>query len=302
MPRPLPPALAESLPTSHEVALAGDVVRTLGGIGLPGDEVIGRMSNGQGTGGERVTNWSAAATALERAQRLLTTWGGIDAPEISSPELAHVDWNSLLTGYGAFEALGLQPEVIISPEGQDLDFWRQRFSQLRMWQDTNKPDAPHRLQRQTDGDGLWVHKDVAANWQTLAKTDQPRWSASVIPATAKAPFRSVDHNGHDSHSSMPQALNDTLAALPVGHQLLTHPSPESYLMLQATRLQAGEEPVDPYTDNLYQYSWLDGEFTSGTNQVAPCGSWRPGGGRVNLGWVRLDRRLDDLGVRPPVRG
>jgi hypothetical protein len=281
----------------------GDVLRVLGHIGLPGEAAVARMdspTNPESTG----TTWEVAVTALERTTDLLH----LTHPSLVVPELEHqlfdVNWNHLRETYEAYERLGIAAEVVMGPEGYPLDFWRTVFSNLRQWQDTNHPDAPHRLKNQSDGEGLWVNAEVAAHWEQLVDTDNPRWQATVIPTPPKAPILGVDHNGKARDNTVPEELANILRALPGSD--LTHPPTESYLMLQATRLHTGQAPVDSYIDSLYYWSWLDGEFTVRQDgkdyQAAPGGGWDPGSGQVVLDWNDVGDRDDSLGVRLSGRG
>jgi len=75
----------------------------------------------------------------------------------------------------------------------------------------------------------------------------------------------------DNAGTTPGGLTDILRALP-GSKLM-HPSMESYLVLQTSRLQAGQEPIDSVIDGSYYWSWLEGKFTVGQSGHAPAGCW-----------------------------
>ncbi|OVE78646.1 hypothetical protein BVY00_02305 [bacterium G20] len=246
-----------------------------------------------------------AAAARQRLNKLLTdTATNLPVPELS--ELEGVNWQHLAEGYTAMERLGLEPQLVIAPEGQPLkEFWQELFSHLRQWQDDNQPNATHRLKKQTDGDGLWINDEVKNHWSELTP-EQPGWSVSVIPTIGKAPVLNVDHKGQSTAGETPKELNNILDQLPLNQTAesgLEHPSLERYLTLQAIRLQTGQEPLDDQIGGIYYWSWLDGTFqNSDGNTAAPNGYWNPDDGRVRLAWDRVDGRGAYLGVRPEVRG
>ena len=245
--------------------------------------------------------------SAERSSELYRLAGGSNSDSEIRPLLVeafqNADWEKLEAGYRAYEALGLQPEVVMSPEGQPLSYWQNLFSQLRQWQDTHVDDPAHKLQYRTDGDGLYINDEVASNWDGLAETDKPRWTISVVPGTPKPQVVSIDCGGKNSEGKIPQELIDILQAQDPanGLKVLTHPSIESYLTMQALRLKNGQDPIDSQT-----WSWLAGKFMQGTGnnaqQAAPNGNWNPAYGRVYLFWDRVGFRDDYLGVRPAVRG
>ena len=227
---------------------------------------------------------------------LINTGTGISIPEITSSEFSEVDWQRLELGYKAYELLlGMSPELVITPEGQPISFWKSLYGNLREWQGINNPDSPHRLKKQDDGDGLYIDNQVADHWDQLTP-DRLSWGVTVVPTISDTPSLNVDYEGKDENGDISTELTHVLAGL--GHTGLYHPSVERYLMLQATRLQSGQEPVDSKT-----YTWLNGNFTnSENNQVAPRGRWFPGSGQVYLAWRKVGIRGDNLGVRPEVRG
>jgi hypothetical protein len=74
-----------------------------------------------------------------------------------------------------------------------------------------------------------------------------------------------------------------------------HATISQYLTLQATRIQAGETPVDADT-----YTWLAGTFENGAR--APRGDWSSDRGRVRVLWDYSSYQNDFIGVRLPVWG
>ena len=227
----------------------------------------------------------------------------VDMTKLQEEAYQGTDWKKLEDSYGAYEQLGLQPEIVMSVEGMPLGFWQDLYSKLREWQDTFGSDPVHKLKSQTDGDGLYVNDEVANNWDSLAETNRPRWTISVIPGTSEPTILNVDHSGNDSSGAVPAEFVSVLNAQGSGihSRVSTYPSMESYLTMQALRLKHNQEPVDSQT-----WSWLAGEFSVGKllnkKQAAPIGYWNPGYGRVRLNWDRVGDRVDDLGVRPAVRG
>ncbi|MHB1910386.1 MAG: hypothetical protein ACYCQJ_16190, partial [Nitrososphaerales archaeon] len=209
MPKPIPPALAESMPESQAPSpQTGEVLRVLGGIGLPGENGVSRMaadggSHEPGSG----PSWEVATEAYQQVTSLFAdVKPEVRVPGFSDLELAHINWAELRQGYETQERLGLEPELVIAPEGQPLSFWRVTYGNLRQWQDANDPDSSHRLQNRQDGDGLWVNSEISSNWDELTNTANPRWTVSVVPGTIKAPVLNVNHRGIDGNNGIPDSL------------------------------------------------------------------------------------------------
>ena len=242
-----------------------------------------------------------AAASHRRYNSLFTEVPGYTSvPEFTDPEFSQVDWQRLESGFMAYDQLGMSPELVISIEGQPLDRWQTFYSNLRQYQDDHYPDSPHRLLRQNDGDGLFVNAQMAEHWGELTP-EQTHWSLAVIPTTIKAPALGVDYYGKGQNGLVSDDVASILTELPINQ--LVHPTIESYLAFQASRIHANQQPIDDKIDGLFYYTWLRGNFTnSENNQVAPRGGWRPDFGQVFLVGRRVGNRVGDLGVRPEVRG
>ena len=256
-------------------------------------------------------NPDSQAVVVEAHQKTVDLFaasnGSLIVPELGSAWFADINWGHVQGGFDVYNELNMQPELVISPEGMSLDFWQNVYSQLRLWQDNTQPQASHRLQNLSDGDGLYVNAEVAANWDKLVKVssgDIPNWKVSVVPSTPKAPALNISHEDLTNRYSNIQddVLINILRSLP-GSTAQPHMSIDSYLTLQAARLQSGDEPIDTKIGDTYFWSWLNGTFTNSENNlVAPYGGWGPDGGRVRLGWCGVGYRFGNLGVRPEVRG
>lgn len=308
MPKALSPDIqlpAGVWPEQSTVPDADVVTRALGGTGLPGVLMVDRMDAAGNQGAESVrTNWPRVSEAHTAATKLFEL-ADLAVPGLDSPELAATNWQHLEAGYQAYERLGMEPQLVIAPEGRRLDFWQTFYSKLRQWQDQNQPGASHRLKNNDDGDGLFIHDDIRRSWDSLADKDQPGWSAFVVPTTAKAPVLEVDYEGDDENGTRPAGLTSIMNALEEAYATssLEHSSIERYLTLQATRLQTGQRPVDDKIDGVNYWSWLKGTFTNGNGSTAaPSVAWRPGYGQVFVVWDKVGIRRGDLGVRPEVRG
>jgi hypothetical protein len=247
-------------------------------------------------------------SAIDRARQLFSEIYAtkLEIPKIGGSELL-VNWQQLQAGYEAWDKLGLQPELIISPEGRPLAFWQALYTGIREWQEINHPDTIYKLQNHSDGDGLWINDQVKTHWDALTRTDKPRWGVSVMPTTIKAPVLAVDHRGNDKTNAMPARLISILSDLSEattrsGENGLLHPTMERYLTLQASRLILGQSLVDDKVGSTYYYSWLDGTFTNTDGKLAaPHGYWYPDYGQVSLYWFGVGYRRGYLGSRPEVR-
>lgn len=252
---------------------------------------------------------SVVTEAHERTCDLFhDTVGDKVVPDLDTVDFESIDWHSLQAAMEGYEKLGMEAELVIAPQGRQLDWWQEQvFSMLRKLQDVYQPTGIHRLQNQTDGDGLWVSDEVKANWDKLADINNPSWTATVVPISDKPPVVNVDSFGVAEGTTVSQELLTILKALPPaeadGRTYLRRASVETYLTLQAQRIKANKSPVDTAVNGIYYYSWLDGAFTTQDGQAAaPVGYWDPVSGRVILDWYRAGRRDDRLGARPAVRG
>lgn len=304
MPKPLSLEVLSTIPPAEELVRPDyeTVVRALGSTGLPSEATSKRMPDDPSRPPSLPETGKfpeLATQARDRLHNLLIATKletSMIAPGLGDSEFSHINWDRLAQGYDAYERLGLQPEVVIAPEGRNLQFWKSLYGNLRQWQDEHQPTAPHRLKKQNDGDGLYINEDVRNNWALLSGGSG--WSVSVLPTTAKPPVLNVNHNGKNADGKLPQNLEDLLRTqelLVPGPQL--NPTITSYLTLQAMRLHRGEAPVDSET-----WSWLRGTFGDANNLRAPGGRWDPGVGRVRLDWGDVSYRDDFLGVRLPVWG
>lgn len=277
---------------------AGSVMRALGSVGLPHSEVIDRLDE---PSTNEALKWAPAVAALERTEGLLR----LTVPEISfgglnSPELANINWRRLKEIRQVYRQLNIPSEVVITPEGEPLEFWRVMYIGLRKWQDAHSSVYHRGLKKHSNGDGLLVEGAISANWDQLVQTENPRWSALVVPTSPVVLVTKVDHNGLSSNATIPRELTKILNDFP-GKKLI-HPSAECYLMMQAIRIKAGLQPLDGCVDSVNYWSWLEGEFYLGQAKRALCGIWSPDSNRVSLHHGSATGSGETVGVRPSGRG
>jgi hypothetical protein len=191
-----------------------------------------------------------------------------------------IDWEQLSVSFAFMEDLGLEPEIIVTPDHLSLNNWGSIFA--------NVGGA-------TKNGGLYYDEAIDDNWREIGgDADSDLWTVAVIPGVAKPHLLGQPHNMDrqtaDSVDAQYAALFD-----PSIEFAENYPSVHTYLMLQARRLQAGLPPIDSETA-----TWLAPAFDNGTK--APYGFWRPDGGQVRLYWSVPSDQLDHIGARPAVRG
>ena len=202
-------------------------------------------------------------------------------PELDSEEFKIFDWEKLQTAYATMQEVGLQPELVFTPLGLALDYWRDIYA-----------DLPG-----TKSGGLYLSPEVEKAWPDLSVINKSGWSVSVIPGTSEPTIKNVPHNMSkaDLHDKLDGQVLDAVDLKTIRTASESFPDVSTYLMLQATRLQKGETPIDAST-----WTWLEGEFDNGTK--APCAYWGPDLGQVDVDWDVPGYQVGRLGVRPAVRG
>ena len=205
-------------------------------------------------------------------------------PDPEQFDAAGVNFAHLAAEYERMEDEGLAPEIVIAPQNLSLEEAKRLYADLS--DDTTIPNNP--LQRQSDGNGLYINDSVADAWDALVSsapqsadgTEPPHhldsggyaWTIRLIPDTTEPTDTDVDHTTNDA----------------------IHPTMSEYLTLQATSIQAGRTPIDGST-----YTWLNGTFGD-SNGRAPDGYWDSGRGQVSVVWRGVGYRDGDLGSRLPV--
>jgi hypothetical protein len=263
----------------------------------------------------RVFAETVKATHTTMGDMLRATGDVFTLPSLDSPEFATTNWQRLMEATKAYEGLGIPSQVVLSPINRPLEGehgWKTFFSGLRQWQDNNNPDAVHRLQNQTDGDGLWSSNEVLSQWDSVIDTgpDAPQWQASVVPTDNKPAVTNVAYDSTNALGDVPTDLSSIVALLPPTPsidpsqppKLAGHPKAESLMTLIASQLylnkdnsQPEQTPIDSNT-----WTWAEGIISSGANGLAV--DWGPGFGQVFLNHSGVGTRVDFLGVRPGVRG
>ena len=222
-----------------------------------------------------------------------------DVPTFIGSEFENTDWARLDTGFQTYKQYGLRPEIVITPAGRDIEYWRMLYMRLCEWQAKNPPNNPHtRLLEPSEG-GLSMHPDIQDHWYEFIPAE-PGWRISVIAGVQNVLITNVNGEGKDSDGRMPQELGDILKAT---NTLDFHPSVEDYLTMMAIRFHQDEPPLD--TETL---TWLDHEFeVEGGVKAYPCGVLGEAFGENINARVALDRCKtayigNDIGARPIVRG
>ena len=320
MPKPIPSSLAESMPQHQNVSPASDeVLRVLGGTGLPDDSRVARLSGDTDSSHETgALSWDVANETYTSTMQLYKEMvPGAEAPDMRDFIEAGVDFGKLQAGYEAYKAAGFKPELIFAPLNAGIDFWRGVYGSLCDWQDNNPPsNNSYTLQRRGDGDGLYIADSVAKNWVPLnaevansssmgAHTIAPGgivWKALVVPTASVedgglAVNTSFDlsTNSEQFHTqiaairdSLDGELNASNAHMPVG----------AYLMMEAMHLYKDRPLMEGY-----KWTWNAGTFKDANNNLrAPAAVWVPGVGQVGVYHGLVDRSDAYLGVRLPVWG
>ncbi len=203
-------------------------------------------------------------------------------PEIDSHEFSGVDWQKLANTHEAMQKWGLEPELVVSHTGEQLEFWKTLYSKL-----------PN-----TKNGGLYVDSKVEASWSDIDSPSQASWMVSVLATTPKPTITNITHDLSNLKDRLPALKGIYDDKLGIGDDLAvrdSYPTFSEYLTLQALRLKANKAPIDPET-----YTWLHGTFDN--DSKAPYGLWYSDAGQVIVRWVGTDGQNDLLGVRPAVRG
>jgi len=217
------------------------------------------------------------------------------APSIEQFIQAGVDFGHLASEYERMEIAGLQPELVVTPvlpvvpTALTSGSWSELYESLT--EDKTIPNNP--LQARDDGKGLYINDDVQqiagelydSELNLVRSADVHSineggwgWTIALLPTTAKPQELSTPHTDKEVDALSSQ-----------------HATISQYLTLQATRIQAGETPVDADT-----YTWLAGTFENGAQ--APRGYWDSDDGQVYVGWDGSSYQYDGIGVRLPVWG
>lgn len=318
MPKPIPSSLAESMPSHQNGSPASDeVLRVLGGTGLPDDSKVARLSGDTASAHETgALSWEVANETYASTMQLYSEMApGAEAPDMRDFIEAGVDFAKLQAGYEAYEAEGMKPELIFAPINTGIDFWKRLYGSLRTWQDTHPPtDARCKLQKQDDGDGLYVAAVVANNWdplntmvvnsssmgKTTRATGNIAWKALVVPTASADEGGLAVNTSFDittySDEFVRQAATASKQVPPNGAD--SHMPVGAYLMMEAMHIYKDMPLMEDY-----MWTWNAGTFKDAQDRLrAPASRWRPGGGRVGVGRGRVDDSGDSIGVRLPVWG
>lgn len=313
MPRPIPHSLAESLPAPQEGSSesSGDVLRVHEGVGLPGEQELTRMDRSGASRELGNLAWVAAHEAQQTTVKLFAELiPTLHVPELSDFIEAGVDFAKLEASFEAYAQGNIAPELILAPVNLPLYAWEDAYSTLREWQDAHNASSSFRLQKRTDGDGLYITKPVVDAWDSLngqAVADTPgsflpdggvMWKALVVPTASREQHGLAVHTSFD----LTQTGNDfNTQASTIG---LTQINPqEAHMPIGAyLTLQAGHTMDDKPLLDSNTYTWNAGTFEHDNSTKAPASSWNPGRGRVGVRHDRVVSSGDDLGVRLPVWG
>ena len=332
MPKPLSHEQIESLQASGVVVPgietlssdspstvpAGLLLRTLGRVGLPHSEVVGRIDTDSNDLSARN---ETLASSLYLQESYLASYNSVSKiigltgetmPIAGDTELLD-QLARLKSTFELFTSLGLQPEISLSPVNRPLSFW---VDLAKAVEDSplnpDEPDPEHQGQTRKvlRNGGLWVADPVKDEWGTLTNPAQPSWRVEVISNLDKPSIVNVTGYGYtDNKNQVPSPeLNQLLESLSklkvsnrrgVGSSKLLilpdiHPSIENYTMHQLSRIIQKEKPLDSKT-----WSWLNGTLASGD---VSAGCWASNFGQVYLNWSSSGVRGGRFGVRPSGRG
>lgn len=221
---------------------------------------------------------------------------------------AGVNFVQLSDAWETMAELNLKPELILAPV-LTVDEWKAVYQELQ-----DSPTVNH--EGGITNGGLWVHYDVASNWEALQANDHTiavngkAWQVLVLPGTDKPPVVNVNHSGRTADgdwvelAQQASKLGITLSEFAKSEHARNITIP-AYLTLQANRLLANIPygAVSPVVDTESS-TWLHGEVKSDLPNPlpplwAPFGRWGAEGGRVDLYWRDIAFRQDNLGVRLP---
>ena len=329
MPKPLRPELAAALPElTVPTTPTADTLRVLGGIGLPGDEVVGRLP-GSSHETRDVVDWEVANTTHERAVALFDAMlPGLVVPSVTELHDAGVDFAKLERGYEGYKAAGMEPEFIIAPMDLPLQGWKDIYSNLCQWQDTNHSDSAFRLKNPGDGDGLWVANVVKDSWSSLSQQAVEKtpgiglntgdgliaWKALVVPTASKSKGGLVTHTSHDLTTRY-NKLDAQIALVRSAHLLTpsegviipqnAHMPIGAQLTLQALRIHNKQPLMHEKIGGFCAFTWNAGTFTVDGEATlrAPAAGWYSANGQVRVdSGGAADRSVGGIGVRLPVWG
>lgn len=312
MPKPIPFSLTETTPSaSNHEAPSADVMRVLGGIGLPGEQDLDRMGTGINANAPEFDGSAWQATLLE-AYDMAQKVTAFSMPSLAEFIHAGVDFGALQAGHETYAAASLKPELVLFPVNLPLETWKEIYTELRKLQDATHPDSDYKLLEQSDGDGLYVWDAVANNWEPLSQQaiaspagktvngpGDVLWKAVVVPTASREEGGLAVNTSFDlstkSESFQTQvrtvgstALTAANAHMPIG----------AYLTLQGTHVLKDTPLLDKDT-----WTWNAGTFKdSNNNKQAPASYWYPGRGQVSVNHDRVDYSDGDFGVRLPVWG
>jgi hypothetical protein len=210
-------------------------------------------------------------------------------PAMSQSMLDIDQWQNLEEGYNTLNELGQQPEFVFAPEGRSLTFWKNVYSNLRKFQDDNRPDAKDRLLSVVrDGilrDGLDIPSNIRDQWDGGVVSTFPRWRMTVMPTTPSSMFQDADSDGV-GRNGIPNPDIEKLKkehpkfmVEPPARDYIEHPSAETYLFAQALRLFRADEVLD-----RKGYTFLDLRLNiPNTHELIPVsGDWYEDYGCVML--------------------
>ena len=271
---------ALSRQSPEALAAAGADLGALAAAAALSNEQAGRIVTAAGI--EAIADPDARAsleTAFDRTEQL---FGRVRLTPPTAEQLTQngVDLAALGVQHERMTREGLEPAWVLAPI-LETGHWKQLYGNLEQ-------DSTLNHNGRIKAGGLYIDDDLSAAWSSLC--DLPptlpvtplevpgqatsSWTLRLIPATNGPTETNITHND----PSYPDK-----------------PTVHEYLTLQATRLQANEDPLDNST-----WTWLSGTVPDGSR--APVGDWGPDGGQVKLGRIDVDYRLGNLGVRLPVWG
>lgn len=189
--------------------------------------------------------------ALANAQMVLGDT--VQVPDMADPELADIDWPKLNSVYPVMIGAGLEPAIIVTPSTLRPTAWEDVFNRLN------------------GKEGLKIDIGVSEAWSELHSGVKP-WIVSIIPTIEGDIFREVlihthYNSGKDDLMQKAEAkgLEDIMNAIGIEDVDKTsdlYPDIDAYLMLQAIRLNNGQEQFEKNS------LWLKGLFDNGSAAVS----------------------------------
>ena len=218
------------------------------------------------------------AETLTRSEQLFARLN-LTLPSPDQLVASGVDFAALGTAHERMSTEGLEPRFVLAPSLNTGD-WQQLYAELEADQSVNQDGR-------IKSGGLYIDDTVSSAWDTLSDVPDSvpvtlnsaaegscNWTLRLIPGTNRPTETNIAHNDPNYPDK---------------------PTVHEYLTLQASLLQAGEDPIDDST-----WTWLNGMFEN--DSQAPVGRWNPDDGRVGLSYDDVGDRDDSLGVRLPVWG